>query len=252
MYEALKFVKGGRFYSNGEWRHPEKVIDTVELIIVTDGLVSMFVGDRRYDARPGDIIRILPGERHGGIETSRETSFFWIHFIGAEDGELPPEFITPSSFSRTEMLAKELLHYAKDGAYSEECREWALRLLLSEIARSEEETDGRLASEIKEWVRRNITSPIKTGDVARAFGYNEDYLNRVFKRKVGQGLKRHIDTRRLEAIKRDLLVGGESLTELSARYGFSEYKYFLKFFKYHEGISPTKFRQTYYNIHTNS
>ena len=252
MYETIKFVKGGRFYSNGEWRHPERIIDTVELIIVSEGLVSMFVEDRRYEARHGDIIRILPGERHGGVNTSTETSFFWIHFTGAAEGELPPELIAPRSFSRIELISKELLHYAKDPAYSPECADWALKLLLSEIARSEDETDGKLASEVKEWIRRNITSAIKTKDAARAFGYNEDYLNRIFRKSVGRSLKQHIDTARLDAIKRELLVGEESLTELSVRYGFSEYKYFLKFFKYHEGMSPSKFRQTYYNIHTNS
>ena len=40
--------------------------------------------------------------------------------------------------------------------------------------------------------------------------------------------------------------------EIAEKYGFSDYKYFLKYFKYHEGISPTEYRQTYYNLHMNN
>ena len=34
--------------------------------------------------------------------------------------------------------------------------------------------------------------------------------------------------------------------------GFDDYRAFLKFFRYHEGLTPTEFRNLYYNTHTNN
>ena len=33
--------------------------------------------------------------------------------------------------------------------------------------------------------------------------------------------------------------------------GFDDYKEFLKFFRYHEGLSPSSFRKLYFNTHLN-
>jgi YesN/AraC family two-component response regulator len=89
-------------------------------------------------------------------------------------------------------------------------------------------------------------------DVARQFNYNEDYLSRVFKTFYPDGLKAHIDAVKMQRIKHDLINESISLADISARYSFGDYKYFLKYFKYHEGVSPTKYRQAYYNLHTNN
>ncbi len=124
--------------------------------------------------------------------------------------------------------------------------------MLVELSHSRKNSDTKLTSEIKEWIRRNCESNVRTSEIADAFGYNEDYLNRIFKRQCGVGLKKYIDGIRLDMIRRDLLIGGVTLSEISEKYGFSEYKYFLNFFKYHEGMSPNSYRKTYYNMHTNS
>ena len=105
--------------------------------------------------------------------------------------------------------------------------------------------------EVKEWTRRNKEKIQKSSEIASHFGYNEDYLCRIFKKHCGTSLKRYLDSVRLDGIKRELLVGSGTLLEISDTYGFTDYKYFLKFFKYHEGISPRKYRETYYNMHTN-
>lgn len=42
------------------------------------------------------------------------------------------------------------------------------------------------------------------------------------------------------------------MQEIAAKSGFSDYKLFLKYFRYHEGVTPSEFRSAYYKIHTNN
>jgi len=250
MYEKVKAYRCGKFSSRGPWLHVERRINEHELIIVTDGEVHIRVGEESLSLSVGDILHIRPGELHGGTRESEGVSFYWIH-LTAEESELPPRLIHPASPERILLRAKELLHYQSTSDYPSECQDAAAKLLLAEIAHGSREGEGRLIAEIKDFVRRKEGAPLTTVEVAEAFGYNPDHLNRLFKAKVGAGIKSYIDTVRMDKLKEELMCGSLTLCELAEKYGFSDYKYLLKFFRYHEGISPKKFRDAYYNMYTN-
>ena len=256
MYEGLRFIHGGRFSSRGEWRHPDRVINDTELIIMLKGSFNMVYGERHYPLTVGDVLRIDPGIRHYGDETvSDEVSFYWIHFDGAEKNELPPGYFHPESSAQVELLVRQLLHYASAEGYPQESTDFLVRLLIIELradfTRSGAETNP-LFSSVKEWVRINCDLPIRVSDIAAHFNYNEDYLNRVFRRFYPDGLKAYIDEQKLQKIKTDLLNPSLTIAGIATRYGFSDYKYFLKYFKYHAGVTPTVYRKTYCNMHTNN
>ena len=75
-----------------------------------------------------------------------------------------------------------------------------MKVLLAEITHGKSDNCGKLLSEIKEYIRRNREMPLKASDIAEKYNYNEDYLNRLFKKELGIGIKKHIDSVRLEAI----------------------------------------------------
>lgn len=255
MYEDIKFVSGGKFISAKEWRHPERTIDSIELIIVTDGEVYMHVEGTEYHLQPGDVLRILPDEEHGGTRYTVGSCFFWLHLLGATEDELPPTFSRPENPERTMSVSQELLHYARTAGYPTECADSLMKVLLSELTHkspNDMTLFDRLTHSITQWVKRNCEMQLKVSDVAQEFCYNEDYLNRVFKRQLGKNLKEYIDEVRIEAIKKELSTGKLTLAQISGKYYFSDYKYFLKYFKYHTGVSPTAYRELYFNVHTNS
>ena len=251
MYEGIVFLRGGKFISKGKWRHITRTIESTELILVLSGEVKIFVGDERLCVTEGEVLRISPRLYHGGYEDSENVSFFWLHFAGAAPDELPPAIYKPKNFERIKTLTKELLHYHEQKEYPKECADSLIKVLLAEITHGRADSDGKLIAEIKEYIRVNIEEPLKASDIATRYNYNEDYLNRLFKKRLGVGLKKYIDSARLESIKSNLLMSNLSLTEIAYRYGFGECKYLLKFFKYHEGISPSKYREAYYGMHTN-
>ena len=66
------------------------------------------------------------------------------------------------------------------------------------------------------------------------------------------GLKAVISEYKMNRIKQLLLESERSLQEIASKSGFSDYKLFLKYFRYHEGVTPSEFRSAYYKIHTNN
>lgn len=256
MYETVRYVYSGKFVSRGTWKHEERVIDSYELILVTKGKVFLTVNGVERVLTPGDVLRIDPGMPHGGTRPSAEPiSFFWIHFQTDCPEELPPHCFRPENAAQAELLCRQLLHYANTEGYPPESRDCLLRLLIMELKAEHLRAvgaSGRLYSEIKEWVRVNCDLPLRVSDVAEHFNYNEDYINRLFRRVQPGGLKAYIDHVKMEHIKNELANTSLSLQDISLKYGFSDYKYFLKYFKYHEGISPTAYRQLFCNTHTNN
>lgn len=256
MYDNVKYIHGGKFVSRGNWKHPERVIDSTEIIIVTKGNFYIIQGDTEYIMSPGDVIRLDKGVRHFGSRISTgEVSFYWVHFVGAEKDELPPTYFHPENTVQSELIMRQLLHYANTEGYPRESADCLLKVLLMELTAENLKSGAgnhRLFTSVKEWVRINSDLPIKVSDVAAQFNYNEDYLNRVFRQFYPKGLKCYIDEMKIQKIKYDLIHESMSLQDIAEKYAFTDYKYFLKYFKYHEGISPTKFRQIYYNVHINN
>ena len=108
------------------------------------------------------------------------------------------------------------------------------------------------AEKVAAWIDGNCHTAITETQIATQFGYNADYLNRLFKSSFSKSIKQYINERRIEYIKGLMLRSELPLKEIAIRSGFDEYKYFLKFFKYHEKITPTEFHKQYAKMHINS
>jgi YesN/AraC family two-component response regulator len=65
------------------------------------------------------------------------------------------------------------------------------------------------------------------------------------------GIKQYIMSVKMAKAKALILEGSLPLGEVAVSVGIEDYNLFLKKFKYHEGVSPDKFRRTYYNTHLN-
>lgn len=255
MYNNVKYVHGGKFISRNIWKHPERTNKTDQIIIVLEGKVYITVENEHFTLSQGDTLFIPKGKKHYGTEYSpAQVSFYWLHFSGADIYDTPIAYLHTENYYQLKLLSQQLLHYANIENYPAECTDYLIRMLLMELDTQTLKTDKKLNKicyAIKEWVKMNADIPIKVSDVAKHFNYNEDYINRIFKVYYPDGLKAFINNEKMQKIKTDLL-SNISLSEITEKYAFSDYKYFLKFFKYHEGVSPTKYRQTYCNIHTNN
>ena len=244
MYD---YCFGGLFKSEDSWIHPDALINTNEIIFVTKGTVFIEEDGAEYTLRENDVLYLEKGKPHGGFKESSGVEFYWIHFKNKCDFK----FKTVDG-KRLAILCRQLLHYEYTPSYPKAAAEYAFRLIKIEIAAAPDDIkSGKLCGTVKEWIRLNSDGAIDVKSVSEHFNYNSDYLCRIFKANYGTSLKEYICRCRCEYIKTVLATTDLSLEEISERTGFESYGAFLKFFKYHEGISPTKYKNAYFNLYMN-
>ena len=244
MFEAIKHINSGRFISNGLWQHPKRSIASYELLFVIEGTVFIKENGTEYALHKNDILILEPNLVHYGFHPSDNVSFYWLHWTGEVAVNLPKRTTIEGAFHLS-LLFKQLLYYiAKDAP--KESRDYLTRLILAELLQGERDVStSKTADRIAAWIKANRHLSLKASQVANEFGYHPDYLNRLFQKHFGKSTKCYIDEMRLCFMKEMLLNCDLPLAEIAFACGFSDYKYFLKFFKYHEGITPTEFCSIY-------
>ncbi len=239
------------FRSKDVWCHGSRIIDSYEIIFVEQGTVYLNENGKDYELNPRQMLLLEPGLRHFGTRPSSNVSFFWLHF---RTDALPPtpKFLTVLQEYQLVLLMRQLLHMENTSGYPAEAQDYLIRLILIELRAQEHPVSGSsLAAHTAEWIRSHSYRSISVEEVASQMQYNPDYLSRVFRQVYGISIKQSIDNARMEYIKTLLLNSDQSLQSIAVAAGFDDYKYFLKFFRYHEGRTPTEFRKTYFRVHTN-
>ena len=92
-----------------------------------------------------------------------------------------------------------------------------------------------------DWIENNSSRAITSQDVAAAMGCSRAHLNRVVKMISGECLSGMIARYRLERVKNLCDSGNVSVTEVAQRLDFYSTELLCKFFKYHEGVSISKY-----------
>ncbi|MBB6673506.1 helix-turn-helix domain-containing protein [Cohnella nanjingensis] len=264
LHQPYRLQMGGHFLSDETWSHMDRTITDYELIIGVAGVVFLEADGRMYEVQAGDILLLMPGERHRGYRLSSPgVSFYWFHFLipdpptGDPAGRIPRYARCPNP-SRAHILARQLLHAANGGYRIPEAGDYFLTCLLIELADQLQESGGRpaLPSQLHEllaWIRLHaLERQISVERIARHMGYNKDYLSRMFKRRFGSGLLDYIHSLKLEAAKEMLAGGNLGIKEIADRVGFGDDKQFAKWFKRLAGVTPTAYRQAFGHTRLNN
>jgi len=251
MYENVFYCNAGKFVSQWEWIHPDRTINSYEIIFVIKGTVYIEEDGRRYRVKENELLLLEPNRRHFGYKKSTNTSFFWVHFTDLPVLDINLKHQNVSEAYHLSLLFKQLMHFHNEKE-SHESLDYLTRLILIEcFSSAKKEKPNPKVSEISAWIKANRDTVLKVEQVCSHFGYNADYISRLFKASQGKSLKEYIDDVKLDYIKHLLIISNMSIADIAYNTGFEDYKYFLKFFKYHEGITPTQFLKTYPNTHIN-
>ncbi len=250
---AITFETCGQFVSRGEWIHPTRVLHSFEIIFVTAGKVHIRQEEREYHLEKNDVLLLSPEREHGGLAPSRDVSFFWLHFRGTIR---PTENCFRFDEGRTTALLslfRMLLHNVNTPFYPVSSSEYLTRLILNELSYLSDRniSSNGLLHRIAEYIAANLALRPSVTDIADHFGYNPDYLCRLFKKRHGQTLQSFIIAQTVKHAESLLLRSEMSLSEVAAFLGFENENTFSKFFKYHEGVTPSQYASVYYNTHVN-
>ncbi len=253
----LSYVSSGLFSTEQKWIHPRRNIDSYELIYVTAGDVYIEEDGHEYHAGKGDTLLLVPGVEHmGGRMSDGHTEFYWLHFLTDDISFFGVDKVIHTDGDYIILnLFRELLHIAN----TENMAEFAPSLVcgnilaqLGTLGKAGETSATSAYSKIVEWVRMNIRQDMKVQDVARVFGYNKTYISRLFKKYSHMTLKEYINRERMKCAKELLLSTDSGIRSIALELGFGDENLFVKFFKYHENMSPTRYRNMYFNTHMNN
>ena len=254
--EDVTYITSGKFISNVPWTHPARIIDSCEIIFVIKNGFSIQEGDHQYDLSTNDILILDKNTPHNGVGMQSDTCFFWVHFPARPDDIHLPKHFKVTAPSNIIMLFRQLIHYSNSKEYPITAVNLILRLLLLEINVQYIQNGNRkqlsMINEVCEWIRINTHKGITASDVAEYFHYNKDYLSRLLKKSNLPGLQQLIIQEKLNRARYLLLSTDLPIKDIASKVGYENYIDFLKFYKFHEGISPTTLRNLYNNTHLNN
>ena len=266
--DRLKFEpsNGGLFVSPGHGIHPERVIDSYELILVRTGTLVLGEQTTVFTLEQGDTLVLWPARVHRGIAPyAQNTSFYWIHFYTKTDirspicdgPSLPQHCRLPEPLRLTELFLRFLddqEHHRLDKEYASTL----VRLMLLEIALqirphfASEKRAQLLANQAQTLITRNFREPLSTSIIARKLNRNPDYLGRVYRQTYGCNPTEGIHRVRMKHAKNLLLLTCMNVDEIAVACGYEDADYFRRVFRRFFDMQPRRFRTLHMKQHLNS
>ncbi|MCF0121290.1 MAG: AraC family transcriptional regulator [Oscillospiraceae bacterium] len=96
-------------------------------------------------------------------------------------------------------------------------------------------------------IKKNCAEKLTLDSLAREVFLSKSYLSSIFKQETGMSLTAYITKVRIEKSKKLLLENNVSLAVIAGQCGFKDQSYFTKVFKKEVGVSPKRFRTSYYD-----
>ena len=275
VYRAEKWIKKGEschiFSMPTDKIRETHTHDFIEIVYVRSGRAVEHIGSETYEVCRGDLIFINYGCTHkfvpienfsytnicfrpevlgDGIitpenafallqltafdELRRESDSGVVHFGAAEREELErllsamQEEYSGKAISRRTMLESYLnILFVK---------------LLRKIAAGEQVVDGRVWSELSDYIDRNLGGELTLSALAGKCFYNPSYFSRAFRRRFGVSLTEYVAKRRIESAIQ--LLGERELTveEIAEKVGFTDRSAFYHAFAKYTGTTPSEYR----------
>lgn len=130
---------------------------------------------------------------------------------------------------------EQTLHQALDSAFVK---------VVQAVAEHKKKKLNRLAINIRGIIDERCTDcSLSAQTIADEMQMNAVYLGRLFRQSTGMSISEAINRARIEAAKRLLLEGDESIEAIAAMVGFENSKYFYVVFKDFTGCTPRQYRK---------
>lgn len=215
--------------------YPAHFHNNLEICLIRNGAYEVGVNEQRYRVQNGDVILIDSFDIH---------SYEDLPFAGERDTcvlIIPYRYLDRFNAKKKGMRIKEplisdgalcdtLLHLideylipAKSESVSRSVIELILAMLGEQLVlESGKSGDERvLMRDILIYIQNNFQNAATRGDIARALGYTEAHISRVFHRYLGTNISEYVNGLRLDYIDRLLAEGTKaSINELIFSAGF--------------------------------
>ena len=243
----------------------------VELVYVMEGELRLYVMEREYHLKRGDICVINSNEEHR-IETQGEittahlfityslirsvyngvSSFFFCNSISEDDEryeklrELLNQLLKRKMFCEKE--AEEEQHeyeylsvfYKVLGYLTSNF----IKKAKTDAGMSMQQKSQMRTLQINEYIMNNYNQPISLKSLADTLYLSEGYLSRYFKKIYNMSFSAYLRQVRLSHAMSELLYTDKAILQIALDNGFSSISFFNKVFKEEYGKSPSHIRNS--------
>jgi AraC-like DNA-binding protein len=257
---GVQVEEAGVFVCPGTGRHPDRIMESWELIIVERGSLGLAVGDRAHDLAPGSWILMPPHTRHRGTRAyPSELRFLWLHFHVSRRRAAGTLLTLPMTGSSPDpvgasVLMRRLIDHRSGSDPDPLIANLLLALILAELAASPKAINAAedLAARADRLIGARFREQVSSRDIASSLGVSVDHLGRCFQRSYGLSMIEALNRQRLREACRLLLLGGGRITDIARASGFPDGQWFRRLFHRQEGIGPRAWRRRHARIHTNT
>jgi len=232
------------FSTDHTWESVEGSEENYELLYVVEG--NLFIEEEiSYSLTERNMVVLKPRKIKRKYGCTPNSVFFWIH-VSVEDME---KLISGTYFFsevHNGYLFKEMLHYYRVYKDNPALAELILaQIIIYNKGFVKDAGTRKLVAEVYEMIRLNASPKLKISDIASLYGYNEEHLTRLMKKEYGKGMKELINYFMVKSCKNRLANTNKSIKEISADMKFDDATSFVKFFKYHEKMTPSQYRERF-------
>lgn len=143
--------------------------------------------------------------------------------------------------------AEAALREAREAVNLQELKLLALRMIRRAVTTLEQARSGSAAKPVeaaKDWIDRNLGSPITVKKIAEQVHMNPTYFCQYFKLQTGETVLEFVTRVRLEQARRLLADPSAKLRAVSRAVGYQDVRYFSRLFRQHFGQLPSEYRGT--------
>ncbi|KFC76998.1 AraC family transcriptional regulator [Buttiauxella agrestis] len=264
----LRVQNGGLFISRGVGSHPQRELDSWELIFVEKGTLTIKEEDTLFSVKAGESLLLWPHRKHVGVGNfPADLKFYWLHFELNSQGDNPSDYpvslismpqhgqvINPQyviSLFRQFLSEQETINRS-------DSLELILLLIMQQLsvaANDNPQADNigvALAYKAQQLIRTQFHMPVSTSSLANQLHCNADYLGRVYRQTFELTITEAIHRQRVLSAEKMLISDSCSLSEVAQRSGFQDVGYFRKVFRKTMGLTPAAWKRRYCKVHINS
>lgn len=107
---------------------------------------------------------------------------------------------------------------------------------------SHKNLETHLVSEIKGFLREQLTQRTCIEDICRRYGYSKTYLSQLFKQQCGISIMAYYNQKKIEYAKKLIAENCYSFAQISGMLAFDNPQYFARVFRRITGQSPSEYK----------
>ena len=226
--------------------------DAHEIIYVDYGVISLIVGNKKFQVKPGECI-FIPGRMSHSFPKSSNMPFDYMNIIFF--GKLPPELslkiipVNKLSMDVMKELKMESVNEQKDGFYLMSClltefMIYLLRQVSGSLPRAlpqaayRKQYQSEVVNRAISVIEKEYSRPLTLNMVARSAGIGVSRLRQLLKSETDENFSTILHRQRVTAAKHLLSEGAYSLKDIALNIGYRDTSFFFKVFKRLTGKTP--------------